>query len=152
MVMDRSERHIASAFDRDLETIQAHIMKMGGLVEAAILDAAEALATRDEELAEKDRVRAIVNEAQAMNDVDFELSKQELAQRINIYENTKKKKALVTDHNGRGQIVRFLLSERALPILEQRVEMAGGPKVLTTTRLDSIKPAEDCRQACESTR
>ena len=48
--------HIASAFDRDLEAIQAHVMRMGGLVEAAILDAAEALETRDEELAQ--RVRA----------------------------------------------------------------------------------------------
>ncbi len=55
MVMDRTERHIASAYDRDLEAIQAHIMKMGGLVEAAILDAAEALSARDEELAEKVR-------------------------------------------------------------------------------------------------
>ena len=47
-----SEKHIASVFDRDLEAIQAMIMKMGGLVEAAILDAAQALETRDEELAE----------------------------------------------------------------------------------------------------
>jgi len=47
--------HIASVFDRDLEAIQAMIMKMGGLVEAQILDAALALETRDEELAEKVR-------------------------------------------------------------------------------------------------
>ncbi|NIZ12254.1 phosphate signaling complex protein PhoU [Phaeobacter sp. HF9A] len=45
------EQHIASAFDRDLEGIQARIMKMGGLVEASIKDAARALETRDEELA-----------------------------------------------------------------------------------------------------
>ena len=32
----RTEPHIASAFDRDLEAVQAMIMKMGGLVEAAI--------------------------------------------------------------------------------------------------------------------
>jgi phosphate transport system protein len=50
-----SEKHIASVFDRDLEAIQAMIMKMGGLVEAAILSAAQALDTRDEELAEKVR-------------------------------------------------------------------------------------------------
>ena len=50
-----SERHIATVFDRDLEAIQAMIMKMGGLVEAAILSAAQALDTRDEELAEKVR-------------------------------------------------------------------------------------------------
>ena len=47
-----SEPHIATVFDRDLEAIQATIMKMGGLVEAAILNAAQALDTRDEELAE----------------------------------------------------------------------------------------------------
>ena len=47
------EQHIASAFDRDLEGIQARIMKMGGLVEAAITEAARALETRDEELAAK---------------------------------------------------------------------------------------------------
>jgi len=47
------EQHIASAFDRDLEAIQARIMKMGGLVEASIMEAARALETRDEELAAK---------------------------------------------------------------------------------------------------
>ncbi len=50
------EPHIASAYDRDLEAIQAMIVKMGGLVEAAIQDGATSLATRDTELAE--RVRA----------------------------------------------------------------------------------------------
>ncbi len=50
-----SEQHIVSAFDRDLEGIQAQIMKMGGLVEAAILDASTSLETRDEELAEQVR-------------------------------------------------------------------------------------------------
>ena len=48
--------HILSAFDRDLESMQALVMRMGGLVETALLDAAEALDTRDEELAK--RVRA----------------------------------------------------------------------------------------------
>ncbi len=51
------ERHIASAFDRDLETVQALVVKMGGLVEAAITDAALALETRDDELAEDVRRR-----------------------------------------------------------------------------------------------
>ncbi|MEM9524815.1 MAG: phosphate signaling complex protein PhoU, partial [Pseudomonadota bacterium] len=41
--------------DRDLEAIQAMIMRMGGLVEAAILNAAKSLETRDEELAEQVR-------------------------------------------------------------------------------------------------
>lgn len=51
------EQHIASAFDRDLEAIQAQIMKMGGMVEAAITDAARALEARDEELAQDVRQR-----------------------------------------------------------------------------------------------
>ncbi|MDE0589597.1 phosphate signaling complex protein PhoU [Halocynthiibacter sp. C4] len=50
-----NDPHILSAFDRDLEGIQALIMKMGGLVEVAISDATKALETRDVELAEQVR-------------------------------------------------------------------------------------------------
>jgi phosphate transport system protein len=50
-----NDSHIVSSFDRDLEGIQAHIMKMGGLVEESILDAAKSLRNRDEELSEKVR-------------------------------------------------------------------------------------------------
>ena len=50
-----TEQHIMSAFDRDLESVQAMIMKMGGLVEAALADAAKALETQDEALAEQVR-------------------------------------------------------------------------------------------------
>ncbi|MCM2561085.1 phosphate signaling complex protein PhoU [Lutimaribacter sp. EGI FJ00015] len=53
--MHDKQDHIFSAFDRDLEAIQAQIMKMGGLVEDAILDGARSLEDRDEELAEKVR-------------------------------------------------------------------------------------------------
>ena len=56
MEIRMTNAHTAKAFDDDLEIIQAMIMKMGGLVETAILDASQALETRDEELAE--RVRA----------------------------------------------------------------------------------------------
>lgn len=48
-------QHILTSFDRDLEAIQAMIMKMGGLVEQAIIDAATSLERRDEELAEQVR-------------------------------------------------------------------------------------------------
>ena len=53
--MDQKQ-HISSAFDRDLEAIQALVMKMGGLVEAGIMESALSLEERDEELAQ--RVRA----------------------------------------------------------------------------------------------
>jgi phosphate transport system protein len=68
--MSDSTQHIASAFDRDLEGIQGQIIKMGGLVEAAILDAAQSLADRDEELAEKVRAgdRAIDELEELIND------------------------------------------------------------------------------------
>jgi phosphate transport system protein len=64
------EHHIASAFDRDLEAIQAQIMKMGGLVEAAITDGANSLEARDEELAEKVRAadQIIDNLEEAINE------------------------------------------------------------------------------------
>ena len=49
------DTHIASAYDRDLETIQTLVMRMGGLVEQAIIDGATSLLTSDVELAEKVR-------------------------------------------------------------------------------------------------
>lgn len=51
-----STAHILTAFDRDLEAAQAMVMRMGGLVETALLEAAQALDTRDDDLAA--RVRA----------------------------------------------------------------------------------------------
>ncbi|RNF36404.1 phosphate transport system regulatory protein PhoU [Paracoccus methylarcula] len=51
------DKHISSAFDRDLETIQAQVVKMGGMVEVAISDAATALEARDEDLADEVRRR-----------------------------------------------------------------------------------------------
>ncbi|WP_299196476.1 phosphate signaling complex protein PhoU [uncultured Tateyamaria sp.] len=67
------DQHIASAFDRDLEAIQAQIMKMGGLVENAILEASISLETRDEERAEQvrkgdkaiDELEELINEEAA---------------------------------------------------------------------------------------
>jgi phosphate transport system protein len=47
--------HISAAFDRDLEAIQAMIMKMGGLVEDAIGKATVALIEGDRELAARVR-------------------------------------------------------------------------------------------------
>lgn len=66
-------QHIASAFDRDLESVQAQIMKMGGLVEDAIRLGAQSLETRDEELAASvragdkviDRLEETINEQAA---------------------------------------------------------------------------------------
>jgi len=52
---ESNQHHILSAFDRDLENIQAQLMKMGGLVEQSIMEGAKALKTRDLDLAEQVR-------------------------------------------------------------------------------------------------
>lgn len=65
--------HISSAFDRDLEDIRAQIVKMGGLVEQAILDGAKSLEERDVAKAEVvrkgdkviDQLEEDINEAAA---------------------------------------------------------------------------------------
>ena len=47
--------HISSAYDRDLEAGKMLVIRMGGMVEAAILSASDALVSRDTELAEQVR-------------------------------------------------------------------------------------------------
>ena len=51
--MMNNDRHIASAFDRDLEGVQALVLRMGGLVESALAEAADALELADPSLARK---------------------------------------------------------------------------------------------------
>ncbi len=59
--------HIASAFDRDLEAVQAMIMKMGGLVEQSIRQAIEALEMHDQELSKTVRKQdAAIDELQEL--------------------------------------------------------------------------------------
>lgn len=58
--------HISSAFDHDLEAIQAMILKMGGLVEASIHKAAKSLELRDEEMASE--VRAADKQIDALEE------------------------------------------------------------------------------------
>ncbi|MBK5946929.1 phosphate transport system regulatory protein PhoU [Rhodobacter veldkampii DSM 11550] len=52
-----TSEHILSAFDRDLNAVQAHVVRLGGLVETAIHDAAHALETRDAALCDQVRAR-----------------------------------------------------------------------------------------------
>ena len=70
--MNSTQEHISSAYDRDLEGIQARIMKMGGLVEQAILDAAKALADADP--MHKTGARTYVMRRWLINEGSFSLS------------------------------------------------------------------------------
>ena len=51
-----SDLHIRTAFDRDLDQLQAQMLRMGGLVEVAILDAAKSFENQDVELADQVRL------------------------------------------------------------------------------------------------
>jgi phosphate transport system protein len=51
--MAASDTHIVASFDRDLEALQAHLLRMGGLVEAALIEAARALEAQDLPAADK---------------------------------------------------------------------------------------------------
>ncbi|WP_106744258.1 phosphate signaling complex protein PhoU [Yoonia maritima] len=63
--------HISSAYDRDLEGITTLIMKMGGLVEEAILRSANSLANRDVELAE-----AVRKADKAIDDLEEQINEE----------------------------------------------------------------------------
>jgi phosphate transport system protein len=51
--MSDNEQHILSAFDRDLEALQAHFLKLSGLTEQAMTNAAKALESLDVVAAEQ---------------------------------------------------------------------------------------------------
>ncbi|MAC80731.1 MAG: phosphate transport system regulatory protein PhoU [Rhodobacteraceae bacterium] len=69
-------QHITTAYDRELEAIQAQIMRMGGLVEEAIRTSAKALEELDLDLADK-----IVAADHTIDELD-ELINQEVARLI----------------------------------------------------------------------
>lgn len=48
-----SDQHIVTSFDRDLEALQAHLTRLSGLVETALLEAVNALEAQDIPAAEK---------------------------------------------------------------------------------------------------
>ena len=70
------KQHITTAYDRELEAIQAQIMRMGGLVEEAIRTSAKALEEHDTVLADK-----IVAQDHTIDELD-ELINQEVARLI----------------------------------------------------------------------
>jgi phosphate transport system protein len=51
--MTPSDKHIVSSFDQDLEALQAHLVRLSGLVETALVNAATALEAQDIPAAEK---------------------------------------------------------------------------------------------------
>ena len=110
------QEHIVSSFDRDLEGIQALIMRMGGLVEESILNAATALETRDEELAQRvrradkaiDELELQVNDVAFIEKVDkhHEYREKLLPAYVISYKGHENLKAYVSAGDGKLQTVR----------------------------------------------
>ena len=46
-----TEKHLSSQFDVELNTINAHLLEMGGLVETQVANAMKAFSTMDADLA-----------------------------------------------------------------------------------------------------
>ena len=71
----------------------------------------------EEKQAEKERVRAILEKARSLPEVDFQLQKPQLAQEIIEHEPPKPRRK----KGELGKVGRFLLDERLIPILESRL-------------------------------
>lgn len=95
-------------------------------------------------------VADVLAEARAMNEAEFQFNKQELSRKIETEDRIQSiKEELAASglawFERQGQIARFFLTPRAIPILEKRLRLneafARGEKV----DLDAIEGAENCR-------
>ena len=98
--------------------------------------------TDRERLAEKERIHNLIEEIREMPDVDFEFEKEHLAEKIvpeDKFAAIKKKVEFRKPRRGRTKLpkaVRLLLSERIIPILEERLgNEATLDSSITTGRL-----------------
>ena len=120
---------------------------------AGIVEAAEKHNGKMDDEARTDyaeRVSEILEEARAMDEAEFQFNKQDLARKIESEDRIETiKEQLAASGLARferqGQIARFFLTPRAIPILEKRLKLqkafARGGKV----DLDGIEGAENCR-------
>jgi phosphate transport system protein len=66
-----TEKHLSSQFDADLNAINAHLLEMGGLVEAQVANAMKAFSTMDAELASE-----VLAKEKAVNDFEINIDKE----------------------------------------------------------------------------
>jgi phosphate transport system protein len=66
-----TEKHLSSQFDADLNAINAHLLEMGGLVEAQVANAMKAFSTMDAELASE-----VLAKEKAVNDYEINIDKE----------------------------------------------------------------------------
>ena len=68
-----TEKHLSSQFDADLNTINAHLLEMGGLVEAQVANAMKAFSTMDAELASE-----VLAKEKTVNDFEINIDKENI--------------------------------------------------------------------------
>ena len=66
-----TEKHLSSQFEADLNAISAHLLEMGGLVEAQVANAMKAFSTMDAELASE-----VLAKEKAVNDFEINIDKE----------------------------------------------------------------------------
>jgi len=66
-----TEKHLSSQFDADLNAINAHLLEMGGLVEAQVANAMKAFSTMDAELASE-----VLAKEKTVNDFEINIDKE----------------------------------------------------------------------------
>jgi len=66
-----TEKHLSSQFDADLNAINAHLLEMGGLVEAQVANAMKAFSTMDAELASE-----VLAKEKSVNDFEINIDKE----------------------------------------------------------------------------
>ena len=103
---------------------------------------------------EKERILAVVKEARAMSDVDFELNKTSLVEKIKPQDErkelaTKLQKINETRRTELSKAGKYLLNERVVPLLEKRLSDMKKFAKATPADLDKIEAADICkRDAC----
>jgi phosphate transport system protein len=66
-----TEKHLSSQFDADLNAINAHLLEMGGLVEAQVANAMKAFSTMDAELASE-----VLSKEKDVNNFEINIDKE----------------------------------------------------------------------------
>ena len=66
-----TEKHLSSQFDADLNTINSHLLEMGGLVEAQVANAMKAFSTMDAELASE-----VLSKEKDVNNFEINIDKE----------------------------------------------------------------------------
>lgn len=90
----------------------------------------------------------VIGKAQNMTDIDFELSKEELAKELKVPDKKEQLQKQIAQHakkrNLPGKAAHFLLDPYNIPLLEQRLRQMHNPKKEESTDLTAIEKADNC--------